>query len=203
VDAGGVGSQELKAQRADLSELPEGLTIPIDDGACDHLSGMVMPAVGLRSTKGGVVDVADASPKRRTVFFFYPRSGRPDEPPLPGWDDIPGGRGCTPQSCAYRDHFQEFEELGVGVFGISSQDTEYQREFAHRTHLPYPLLSDSALALTHALRLPTFEVQNMTLFRRLTIVVSEGLIEKVFYPVFPPDKNAEEVLEYLRSRAAP
>ena len=190
--------------RADsIYELPEDLPTPEDDGACDHLAGMAMPSAPLRSTHGSLADVGEISRIGRTVFFFYPRSGRPDEPPLPGWDDIPGARGCTPQSCAYRDHFQEFEQLGVQLFGVSSQDTDYQQEFAERTHLPYPPLSDSRLELTLSLRLPTFEAQGMTLIKRLTLVVSGGTIEKVFYPVFPPDKNAEEVLEYLRSREVP
>jgi peroxiredoxin len=136
------------------------------------------------------------------VFFFYPRSGRPDEPQIPGRDDIPGARGCTPQSCAFRDQFPEFEELGVQVFGVSAQDTPYQLEFAERTHLPYPLLSDAQLELTRALSLPTFEVARMTLIKRLTLVVSAGRIEKVFYPVFPPDKNAGQVLGYLKPQSA-
>ena len=142
-------------------ELSEGLPVPVDDGACDHLRGMEMPAVALSSTAGDVVDVANVSRESRTVFFFFPRAGRPDEPPLPGWDDIPGARGCTPQSCAYRDHISEFEELGVQVFGVSTQDTEYQRELAARTKLPYPLLSDAGLALTRSLGLPTFEAGGM------------------------------------------
>jgi peroxiredoxin len=173
--------------------------VPADDGACDHLAGAETPPISLPSTKGGAVNLAKVSRKARTVLFFYPRSGRPDEPQIPGWDDIPGARGCTPQSCAFRDHFGEFEELGARVFGVSARDTEYQREFAERTHLPYPLLSDAAFTLTDALRLPTFEHGGMRLIKRLTLVVSEGRTEKVFYPVFPPDKNAEEVLAYLRS----
>lgn len=188
----------MRVERADLNQLPDGLPVPEDDGACDHLAGMEMPPVSLPSTNGEAMDVAQVSRLRRTMFFFYPRSGRPNEPALPGWDDIPGARGCTPQSCAYRDHYREFEELNVAVFGVSAQDTEYQREFAERTRLPYPLLSDHEFALTQALRLPTFEAGRMRLIKRLTLVVSEGRIEKVFYPVFPPDKNAEEVLAYLR-----
>ncbi len=143
--------------KGNLYELPEELPVPVDDGACDHLMGIEMPAIGLGSTRSGLVDPAEVSRTGRTVFFFYPRSGHPDQPSIPGWDDIPGARGCTPQSCAFRDHFSEFEALGVRVFGVSTQDTEYQREFAERTHLPYPLLSDASFALTNALRLPTFE----------------------------------------------
>jgi peroxiredoxin len=157
-----------------------------------------MPPISLPSTLGALVNVAAASGNVRTVFFFYPRSGRPDEPPIPGWDDIPGARGCTPQSCAFRDHFSEFEALGVRVFGVSAQDGKYQGEFAERTKLPYPLLSDSDFVLTEALGLSTFEAGGMRLIRRLTLVTSDGRIGKVFYPVFPPDKNAEEVLAYLQ-----
>jgi peroxiredoxin len=185
-----------------LYSLPGDLPAPEDDGACDHLPGAEMPSVSLQSTAGGLVDVADVSRSDRTVFFFYPRSGRPDEPSIPGWDDISGARGCTPQSCAFRDHFGEFEALGVRVFGVSAQDTEYQREFAERTHLSYPLLSDEKFTLTSALRLPTFEAGGMRLIKRFTLVVCDGRIEKVFYPVFPPDKNAEDVLAYLQARAS-
>jgi len=181
-------------RRGNLYDLPDGLPVPVDDGACNHLAGMTTPPLVLPSTNGGEVNVAQASRAQRTVFFFYPRSGRPDEPQILGWDDIPGARGCTPQSCAFRDHFREFQALDVYVFGVSAQDTDYQREFAERTHLPYPLLSDAAFALTTALRLPTFEAGGMTLIKRLTLVVSDGRIEKVFYPVFPPNKNAEDVL---------
>lgn len=192
----------MSLTRRDLYELPDDLPVPVDDGACKHLPGVGLPWISLPSTRGDPVNVADVSRERRTVFFFYPRSGRPDEPQIPGWDDIPGARGCTPQSRAFRDHFGEFEALGVHVFGVSAQDTEYQREFAERTHLPYPLLGDTAFELTNALRLPTFEAAGMRLIKRLTLVVSDGRIEKVFYPVFPPDRNAEEVLSYLLETAA-
>lgn len=178
-------------------DLPEDLPVPEDDGACDHLAGMALPDVTLSATTGDTVNVARVAAAGRTVFFFYPRSGRPDQEPPAGWNQVPGARGCTPQSCAYRDHFAEFVELGVPVYGVSAQDAEYQAEFAVRTNLPYPLLSDSEFRLTSALRLPTFEIEGMTLIKRLTLVASGGKIEKVFYPVFPPDRNAEEVLEYL------
>lgn len=189
----------IAMKRDDLYTLPKDLPVPVDDGACAHLPGMPMPRIALLSTEGELVDLAIVSTKKRTVFFFYPRSGRPDEDPLPGWKEIAGARGCTPQACAYRDHFAEFESLGVQVFGVSSQDTEYQREFAERTALPYVLLSDQQLELTKGLRLPTFEVAGMTLIKRLTLVASEGRIERVFYPVFPPDKNPEEVISCLRA----
>jgi peroxiredoxin len=188
----------IDVKRDDLYTLPKDLPVPVDDGACDHLAGMRMPQIALLSTEGELVDLGKVSAKKRTVLFFYPRSGRPDAPQIAGWDDIPGARGCTPQSCAYRDYFAEFVGLETLVFGVSTQDTEYQLEFATRTKLPYPLLSDRDLELTKALRLPTFEAGGMTLIKRLALVTREGHIEKVFYPVFPPDKNAEQVLAYLQ-----
>ena len=180
-------------------DLPQDLPVPVDDGACAHLLGMALPNVALPSTTGDLVNVAQAAASKRTVFFFYPRSGRPDQEPPAGWDHIPGARGCTPQSCAYRDHFADFAGLGVQVYGVSAQDTGYQQEFAARTELPYPLLSDVESRLTSALRLPTFEVEGMKLIKRLTLGTGRGKIEKVIYPVFPPDRNAEEVLAFLRS----
>lgn len=180
-------------------DLPQDLPVPADDGACAHLPGMALPNVALPATTGDLVDVARTAGSKRTVFFFYPRSGRPDEEPPAGWDQIPGARGCTPQSCAYRDHFSDFASLGVQVYGVSAQDTAYQQEFAARTELPYPLLSDAAFRLTSALRLPTFEADGMRLIKRLTLITSHGKIGRVMYPVFPPDRNAEEVLAYLRS----
>ncbi len=178
-----------------LYELPKDLPAPIDDGACDHLPGMQLPAVPLPSTAGRVVDLA--SLPGRTVVYCYPRTGRPDADPPKGWDDIPGARGCTPQSCAFRDHHQELRAWGARVFGLSTQDTAYQQEAAERLHLPFELLSDERLIFAKALRLPTFEVASMTLIKRLTLILSDGRIEKVFYPVFPPDKNAEEVIRWL------
>src|SRR5438876_2425432 len=179
-------------------DLPPNLPVPVDDGACGHLPGMRLPTVPLSSTAGRRIDLARLT--GRTVVYCYPATGKPGEPLPPGWDDITGARGCTPQSCAFRDHHGEFEALSVRVFGVSAQDTEYQREFAERTKLPYPLLSDSDFVLTEALELPTFEAGGMRLIRRLTLVTSDGRIGNVFYPVFPPDKNAEEVLAYLRTR---
>ena len=176
----------------DLHALPPGLPIPVDDGACDHLPGMRLPSVPLRSTAGGVVDLAGLP--GRTVVYCYPRTGRPDEDPPAGWNTIPGARGCTPQSCAYRDHHAELRALGARVFGLSAQDTAYQREAAERLHLPFPLLSDADLAFTRALRLPTFDVAGMTLIKRLTLIIADGVIVHVFYPVFPPDADAERVL---------
>jgi peroxiredoxin len=183
--------------RADnLHALPEDLPVPVDDGACDHLPGMLLPGVTLASTAGGSVNLAELS--GLTVVYAYPRTGEPDKDPPPGWDAIPGARGCTPQSCAFRDHYQELRARGAGaVFGLSTQTTDYQREAVERLHLPFALLSDADLAFARALRLPTFEVAGMTLIKRLTLIVVDGRIAHVFYPVFPPDRNAADVLGWL------
>jgi peroxiredoxin len=178
-----------------LDELPETLPVPVDDGVCDHLLGMQVPSVPLSSTAGGIVDLTRLT--GRTVVYCYPRTGRPDHEPPKGWNDIPGARGCTPQSCAFRDQYQSLQRLGAQVYGLSTQDTEYQREAVARLHLPFELLSDAELAFARALRLPTFEVEAMTLIKRLTMIVCDGRIKKVFYPVFPPDKNAVDVIEWL------
>jgi peroxiredoxin len=183
------------ARSDNLYELPENLPVPIDDGACNHLLGMRVSSVPLPSTAGGVVDLAGLS--GRTVVYCYPRTGRPDEEPPPGWNEIPGARGCTPQSCAFRDHDRELKGLGARVFGVSTQTTIAQREAAERLHLPFELLSDHELDFATALRLPTFRVQSMTLIKRLTLIITTGRIDKIFYPVFPPDKNAEEVIQWL------
>lgn len=182
-----------------LHELPEGIPTPVDDGACDHLPGMRLPPVALPSTSGEPVNLSILPGK--TVVYGYPRTGRPGENLPRGWDEIPGARGCTPQSCAFRDHHAELRALGVRVFGLSTQDTGYQREAVERLRLPFELLSDEGLAFTRALSLPTFEVEGMTLIKRLTFVVHDGQIEKVFYPVFPPGKNADEVVEWLSATA--
>ena len=156
---------------------------------------MQLPSVPLTSTAGRIVDLANLP--GRTVVYCYPRTGRPDQEPPNGWNEIPGARGCTPQSCAFRDHYRELQALGAGVFGLSTQSTDYQREAVERLHLPFDLLSDSELVFTRALRLPTFQVESVTLIKRLTLIIVNGRIEKVFYPVFPPDKNAGEVIEWL------
>jgi peroxiredoxin len=184
------------ARQDDLYELPKDLPIPLDDGACEHLTGLQLPSVPLMSTANRMVDLAKIS--GRTVVYCYPRTGRPDQDPPQGWNEIPGARGCTPQSCSFRDHYQELRALGVKVFGLSTQNTDYQREAAERLHLPFSLLSDEQLLFTKALNLPTFEVESMTLLRRLTLVVRDGFVERVFYPVFPPDKNVDEVMDWLR-----
>jgi peroxiredoxin len=190
------------ARSDDLYTLPAGLPIPVDDGACDHLHGMRWPDLALPSTGGGTVAVAEVDTFRQ-VLYFYPRTGQPDQDPpggLKSWDAIPGSRGCTPQACAYRDHHAELRGLGARVFGVSTQDTAYQKEAADRLHLPFALLSDDRLELTRALRLPTFVVAGQTLIRRLTLVGDRERIERAFYPVFPPDEDAANVLQYLRGR---
>lgn len=185
--------------RADnIHELPPDLPVPVDDGACAHLTGMRLPSIPLRSTSGAQVDLAQLP--GRTVVYCYPRTGRPDQEIPKGWNEIPGARGCTPQSCAFRDHYQELQALDARVYGLSTQTTEYQQEAVERLHLPFELLSDANLAFTHALQLPTFEVEGMTLIKRLTLIIDDGRIEKVFYPVFPPDKNAQEVIDWLKTR---
>jgi peroxiredoxin len=185
-----------------LYELPKNLQEPTDDGAARHLPGMVVPPVVLVSTSGRRVSLAEVSQHGRVVVYCYPRTGQPDKAPPPGWDDVPGARGCTPQSCGFRDIYSEFRALGAEVFGLSVQDTDYQRELVQRIHLPFEVLSDADHALTRVLRLPTFVIQGKPLLKRTTLVLHKGRIEKVFYPVFPPDKNARRVLEWLRANAA-
>jgi len=182
----------------DYSKLPAGLPVPEDDGGADHLTEMVVPVIRLPSTHGKTVDLAELS-RDRLVAYVYPRTGTPGQPSPIGWDEIPGARGCTPQSCAYRDSLAEFTSLGATVLGISAQSPDEQREFAEREHIPFPLLSDSALYLRDALGLPTFEVEGMTLYKRLTLVAEDGKIAKTFYPIFPPDRNATDVLAWLVS----
>jgi peroxiredoxin len=171
---------------------------PLDDGAASHLKGMAMPELTLPATDGTSVSLNEPG---FTVIYAYPRTSPPDGTALDGWDTIPGARGCTPQSCAFRDHFAELKQLGASrVFGLSTQTTDYQKEAAERLHLPFPLLSDSGLSLADALRLPTFDAAGLTLFKRLTMIIENGRIAHVFYPVFPPEKNAQDVIDWLRSR---
>lgn len=178
------------------SALPAGLPVPSDDGGARHLFGRAMPHVSLPSTSGDFVDLG--SLEGLVVLYAYPLTGRPGRP-LPGdWDEIPGARGCTPQACAFRDHFGTLRKLGVaGVFGVSTQTTAYQREAVERLCLPFPLLSDAGLELQEMLELPVMDVEGDTLLKRLTLILRNGRIEAVFYPVFPPDKNAEDVVEWL------
>ena len=176
--------------------LPPNLPRPVDDGACRHLPGMRVPDIALPSTAGSMVNLSSLS-WRRSVVYCYPRTGVPGEALPKGWDLIPGARGCTPQSCGFRDHYSEIRDMGAEVFGFSTQDTDYQREMAQRLQLPFEVLSDAGYKFCDALRLPTFEVEGMRLVKRLTLMILNGVIETVFYPVFPPDKSAAEVIEWL------
>jgi len=183
---------------SNLTSLPDDLPAPADDGACAHLPGKKLPDIVLLSTGGNRVNMGNLPGK--LVLYFYPMTGQPGVPLPQGWDAIPGARGCTPQSCAFRDHFHEIKALGASVFGISTQDSEYQREAAQRLHLPFELLSDDRLLLAKALSLPLFEVEGKQLIRRLTLIAEDGVINKVFYPVFPPDRNADDVIQWLSGR---
>lgn len=179
----------------DPNVLPEGLPVPGDDGAAAHLEGMRVPSIGLPSTTGDDLDLS-AVPGT-LVVYVYPKAGRPGIEPPPEWDAIPGARGCTPQSCAFRDHHDELRGVGATVVGLSTQNTDEQRRFREDNHLPFALVSDADRAFASALALPTFTFDGTTLLKRITLVVRDGVIEKAFYPVFPPDANAAEVLAYL------
>jgi peroxiredoxin len=179
--------------------LPPDLPVPVDDGAADHLLGLRLPALELPATDGRQVRLDDGTAPR-TVVYAYPRTGRPGRPPPDGWDLIPGARGCTPESCGFRDHHAELLALGAEVYGLSTQDTDYQRELVGRLQLLFAVLSDHELRLTNALRLPTFEAGGETLLKRLTLVIRDGSIEHLWYPVFPPDEHAVEVVRWLEQR---
>jgi peroxiredoxin len=182
----------------DPTVLPTDIPVPRDDGAASHLAGLELPSVSLPATDGSDVDLSKL--KGLTVVYIYPRTGVPGQPSPDGWDAIPGARGCTPQSCSFRDHFAELKQLGVAqLYGLSTQDSDYQREAVDRLHLPFPVLSDAALKLARAIKLPTFTISGMTLHKRMALAIADGVIRKVFYPVFPPDKNAEEVIAWLRT----
>ena len=182
----------------DPNVLPDDLPVPQDDCAARHLAGMKLPDIALTATDGREVNLSTL--KGRTVVYVYPRTGRPGQALPTGWNAIPGARGCTPQSCGFRDHFADLKALGVAaLFGLSTQDTVYQREVAERLHLLFSILSDADLKLTRAMRLPTFEVDGMVLIKRMAWVIDDGTISKAFYPVFPPDKNAEEVIAWLQA----
>ncbi|WP_208350723.1 peroxiredoxin [Pseudaestuariivita rosea] len=179
----------------DWSRLPA----PEDDGGADHLSGAAVPSVSLAATDGGFVDLSKLV--GLTVVYIYPRTGQPDTPLPDGWNMIPGARGCTPQSCAFRDHFADLKAVGVDhLFGLSTQDTAYQSDAAHRLHLPFPLLSDEGLKLADAMRLPRFQVDGLTLLKRLTLILRDGVVVRHFYPVFPPDRNAADVIDWLNKQ---
>ena len=182
----------------DPTVLPDDLPVPEDDGAADHLRGAELPAIALPSTDGDTVRLDEL--EGLSVVFAYPRTGRPGQEPPGGedeWNAIPGARGCTPEACSFRDERARFAERGARILGLSTQDTEYQREAVERLHLPYPILSDERLELTRALRLPTFETDGLTLIRRTTLIVRDGVIADVVYPVFPPDRGAELALSRL------
>jgi peroxiredoxin len=182
----------------DPTVLPTDIPAPQDDDAARHLSGMTLPDIALPATDGAPVNLAKL--KGRSVVYIYPRTGVPGVDLPAGWNEIPGARGCTPQSCGFRDHFAELQRLGVKqLYGLSTQDTAYQQEAASRLHLPFAILSDEKLALTRALNLPTFVTSGMTLLKRMALVIDDGVIGKVFYPVFPPDKNAADVVAWLES----
>ncbi|MEW5974273.1 MAG: peroxiredoxin [Acidobacteriota bacterium] len=180
-------------------ELPKDLPRPVDDGAASHLEGMALPEILLGATNGASVELAGI--QGRVVIYIYPMTGRPGVALPDGWNGIPGARGCTPQSCAFRDHYSELTALETSVFGLSTQTTDYQKEVRDRLHLPFELLSDSDLRLKQALGLPTFEVAGMELYKRSTLIAQNGRIQKVFYPVFPPDRNADDVLAWLSQSA--
>ncbi len=177
--------------------LPPDLPAPTDDGACDHLTSLAVPRLTLESSHGPV-DMAELG-AGRAVLYVYPRTGHPDRAVPAGWDAIPGARGCTPQSCGFRDHAAELAEHGARVAGLSSQTLDAQIELAERLHMPFPVIADPDRQLGAALGLPTFEFEDVTLYKRVTLVFEAGAIAKVFYPVFPPDRNAEEVLAWLDS----
>jgi peroxiredoxin len=184
----------------DPTVLPSGLPVPEDDGAADHLTGMPVPSVRLPSTQGEL-DLAEEA-AGQLVLYVYPRTGRPGTEPPAGWDETPGARGCTPQSCGYRDHGAELRALGARVVGLSAQPLADQREAVERLRLPHPVVADPELRLAAALDLPTFEFDGHPLYKRLALVAEQGRIVKVFYPVFPPDENAAEVVAWLRERSA-
>jgi peroxiredoxin len=183
----------------DVNVLPPDLPRPVDDGGARHLAGMSLPDVPLAATDGTTLSLARLA--GRTVVYAYPRTGEPGRVAVvDDWDQIPGARGCTPQSCAFRDHHAELKAAGADqVFGLSTQSTAYQQEMAERLQLPFPVLSDEGLAFTGALRLPTFEAAGLTLIKRLALIIDEGRITHVFYPVFPPDRNAGDVLAWLQA----
>jgi len=191
------GRAFAQSQQPDFNELPANLPVPKDDGAARHLAGMILPDIALRSTKNRLVNLSKLTAPR-IVVYAYPRTGQPGQPVPAGWDDIPGARGCTPETCGFRDHHKDLAKLHAEVFGISTQDTPYQQEMVKRLEVPFEVLSDEHFAFIKALRLPTFTVDGMTLNKRLTLIARNGHIEQVFYPIFPPDKHADEVIAWLK-----
>jgi peroxiredoxin len=191
----------LAMPQTNLNQLPANLPRPKDDGGARHLMRMALPDVELPSTQNRRVNLSKISAPR-IVIYAYPMTGRPDRQLPQGWDDIPGARGCTPETCGFRDHHKDLAKLHAEVFGVSTQDTAYQQEMVKRLEVPFEVLSDEQMAFARALKLPTFTVDGMTLLKRLTIVARSGRIEHVFYPVFPPDKHAEEVIAWLKGHPA-
>ena len=179
-------------------ELPSNLPVPIDDGACDHLVGMRFPDIFLKSTTGENVNLSRI--EGGVVIYCYPMTGKPGVPLPEGWDEIPGARGCTPQSCSFRDHHAELSELGAEVYGMSTQTYEYQQEMAKRLHLPFQVISDSNLEFCRAMKIPTFSVDGNTLMKRVTMISDNGSVEAVHYPVFPSDSDSKWVIQYLESK---
>jgi peroxiredoxin len=180
------------------TELPPNLPVPKDDGACAHLTGRHFPDLPLPSTSGARINLRQKP--GLVVLYAYPMTGRPGVPLPARWDEIPGARGCTPESCGFRDHHAEIRRFGAEVFGLSTQSTDYQREVRERLHLPFDLLSDETFAFSEALALPTFEIASMRLLRRVTFIGFSGVIERVFYPIFPPDRHAADVVSFLKAR---
>src|SRR4051794_4764255 len=193
-------AQAAQQAAGSLTDLPANLPVPKDDGGARHLSGMAIPDLELPSTANHRVNLAKVAAPR-VVVYCYPMTGRPGKALPAGWDDIPGARGCTPETCGFRDHHKDLAKLQAEVFGVSTQSTAYQQEMVKRLEVPFEVLSDEYFALTKALKLPTFTVEGMTLLKRLTLVVRNHRIEQVFYPVFPPDKHADEVIAWLRANA--
>ena len=179
-----------------LSQLPSGLPVPTDDGAANHLTGLYLPNIQLNTTNGEIIQLNKLEGKY--VIYIYPMTAQPNVALPDGWDSIPGARGCTPQSCSFRDHADELAKFNTAIFGLSSQTTEYQLEAKNRLHLPFELLSDTSFLLKQTLRMPTFHIDNIELYKRLTLIIENGRILKTFYPVFPPDKNVDEVIEWLK-----
>jgi peroxiredoxin len=193
-----LSGRDMSGQQTPLDQLPANLPVPQDDGGCRHLVGMRLPDLALPSTRNRRVNLSKVS-ARRVVVYAYPMTGRPGVTLPAGWDDIPGARGCTLETCGFRDHHADLAKLQTEVYGVSVQTTEYQQEMVERLKVPFEVLSDADMALVRALKLPTFTAGGMTLIKRLTIVASGGRIEHVFYPVFPPDRHAEEVIAWLKA----
>ena len=181
-----------------ITELPDDLPVPIDDGSAKHLDGATWPDISFSSTSQEIVNLKQLAGS--IVVYVYPMTGRPDISLPDGWDTIPGARGCTPQSCSFRDHYLGLQALNSRIYGLSSQTSDYQLEAKERLHLPFDLLSDNELLLKKALKLPTFEVEGKELYKRITLIINRNKIEKVFYPVFPPDENADNVIAWLSSK---